>query len=117
MKYLIPLLFLATTPASADPAQILEVTAAQTASGWRFDVTLSHADTGWEDYADGWRVELADGTIAATRPLTHPHVDEQPFTRGTSGVSIPEDTTQVFVRARTNTDGWSDTTAPYTLPR
>ncbi|UWQ96285.1 hypothetical protein K3728_03305 [Rhodobacteraceae bacterium M385] len=117
MKNLIPLLFLTAMPASADPAQVQDVTAAQSPSGWRFDVTLSHADTGWEDYADGWRVELADGTIIGDRPLTHPHVEEQPFTRSTSGVPIPEDTTQVFIRTRTTTDGWSDTTTPYTLPR
>lgn len=116
MKYLIPLFF-AATPAIADPAHVVNVTAAQSASGWQFDVTLSHADTGWADYADGWRVELADGTIVGNRPLTHPHVEEQPFTRSTSGVPVPEGTTQIFIRARTNTDGWSDTTTPVTLPR
>ena len=26
-------------------------------------VTLTHPDTGWDDYADGWRVEDADGTV------------------------------------------------------
>lgn len=116
MKYLIPLL-LAATPALSDPAQVVEVAATQTSSGWRFDVTLAHGDTGWDDYADGWRVELADGTVIGERPLAHPHVTEQPFTRTTSGVSIPDDTAQVLIRTRTNIDGWSIETTPFDLPR
>ena len=116
MKYLIPLLLVAT-PALADPAQVVDISATQATSGWRFDVTLSHTDTGWDDYADGWRVELADGTVIGERPLAHPHVEEQPFTRSTSGVTIPEAATHVFIRARTNTDGWSNDTTPFTVPR
>lgn len=116
MKYLIPLL-LSASPVLADPAQVVDVSATNSANGWRFDVTLAHGDTGWDDYADGWRVELADGTIVGDRPLAHPHVAEQPFTRATSGVTIPDGTTQVFIRARTNTDGWSAETTPFDLPR
>lgn len=116
MKYLAPVL-LAATPALADPAQVTGVAATQATSGWRFDVTLTHADTGWDDYADGWRIELADGTVIGERPLAHPHVTEQPFTRSTSGVTIPEETAQVFIRARTNTDGWSNATTPFDVPR
>ncbi|QXT39572.1 hypothetical protein [Gymnodinialimonas ceratoperidinii] len=116
MRYLIPLL-LAAAPAGADPAEIVDVTATPAANGWRFEVTLAHGDTGWEDYADGWRVELADGTILATRVLAHPHVEEQPFTRATSGVTIPDETTEVFIRSSTNTQGWAETTTQAPLPR
>ena len=91
--------------------------ASPTPSGWRFDVTLAHAETGWDDYADGWRIELADGTILAERPLSHPHVEEQPFTRSTSGVALPDGVAQVFVRARTSVEGWADATTPVTIPR
>ena len=28
---------------------------------WNFDVTLSHKDTGWDDYANAWRVLDGDG--------------------------------------------------------
>lgn len=115
MKYLIPLL-LAASPVLADPAQVVGVNATQSSNGWRFDVTLAHADTGWEDYADGWRVELADGTIIGDRPLGHPHVEEQPFTRSTSGVAIPDGTVEVFIRTRTNVDGWDAATTPFALP-
>ena len=72
--------------------------------------------TGWEGYADGWRVELADGTVIGDRPLGHPHVEEQPFTRSTSGVSIPDGTAQVFIRARTNVEGWAEDTTPFDVP-
>lgn len=116
MRYLIPLL-LAASPAFADPAEVVEVEATLASNGWRFDVTLQHGDTGLDDYADGWRVELADGTILGERPLGHPHVAEQPFTRSTSGIQIPEGTAQVFIRARTNVDGWADTTTPIELTR
>lgn len=116
MKYFLPLL-LATAPALADPAAVVGIEATPTSNGWRFDVTLQHGDTGWDDYADGWRVELSDGTVIGERPLAHPHVEEQPFTRSTSGVAIPEGTTHVFVRARTNVDGWANETTPYDVSR
>ncbi|MEL7027071.1 MAG: hypothetical protein AAGO57_07585, partial [Pseudomonadota bacterium] len=78
-------------------------------------VTLRHGDTGWDDYADGWRVELADGSVLGTRELLHPHVNEQPFTRSLSGVEIPDGTNEVFIRASTNVDGWGETTTAYNL--
>jgi hypothetical protein len=79
----------------------------QEANGdWTFHVTVSHPDSGWEDYADGWDVVLPDGTVlkanpedAFTRLLLHPHVDEQPFTRNQRGIQIPAGITQVRVRA------------------
>lgn len=102
-------------PAQADPAQIVAATAQASGERWRFDVTLAHGDTGWEDYADGWRVELADGTILGTRVLVHPHVEEQPFTRSLSGVAIPAGTDLVHIRAATNVTGWADSTQALAL--
>uniref|UniRef100_UPI002626C40D hypothetical protein n=1 Tax=uncultured Boseongicola sp. TaxID=1648499 RepID=UPI002626C40D len=85
-------------------------------SDWTFSVTLRHADTGWDDYADGWRVVTQDGTVLGTRTLFHPHVDEQPFTRSLSGVEIPEATARVFIEARTNADGWGEAQLAVDLP-
>ena len=65
---------------------------------FRFDVTLSHQDTGWKHYADKWEILGPDGSILGTRKLLHPHVDEQPFTRSLSGVKIPANITEVSVR-------------------
>lgn len=79
---------------------------------WRFDVTVRHPDTGWEDYADGWDVVLPNGTVLKgvddpfTRLLLHPHENEQPFTRSQSGLVIPDDVTLVTVRAHDLVDGW-----------
>lgn len=80
---------------------------------WSFSVTVAHPDTGWEDYADGWDVVLPNGTVAKpdaespfTRLLLHPHVEEQPFTRSQSNIVIPQDVTQVTVRAHDIVDGF-----------
>jgi|SRR6056297_1864853 len=94
--------------ALSDPARIVGAEATEIGGAWRFDVTLRHGDTGWDDYADGWRVETADGSVLGTRELLHPHVDEQPFTRSLGGVSIPDGVTEVFIRARTNVTGWDE---------
>ena len=99
---------------SAANADVTFVRATQTgANTWRFDVTVAHPDTGWEDYADGWDVVLPDGTVIKhdpdspfTRLLLHPHETEQPFTRSQSGIVIPADVTSVTVRAHDIVDGF-----------
>jgi hypothetical protein len=73
---------------------------------YRFDVTVSSADTGWEKYADAWEVRDASGAVLGVRELAHPHVDEQPFTRSLSGVEIPEGVTTVVVAARDLVEGF-----------
>jgi hypothetical protein len=70
-------------------------------------VTLRHADTGWEHYADAWRVVTADGTVLTHRTLYHPHVNEQPFTRGGKAFTPPPGTTRITVEARDSLHGWS----------
>ena len=94
-------------PAFADPATIEGATAARSGDGWRIDVTLSHAETGWDDYADGWRVETEAGEVLGTRELLHPHPDEQPFTRSLT-LDLPGGTGAVWIRARTSVEGWAD---------
>jgi len=74
---------------------------------WSFDVTLAYPDTGWDDYTDGWHVESEDGEILGTRILLHPHVGEQPFTRGLSGVAIPAGTAEIFIRSHDLVSGYS----------
>lgn len=98
------LLSLLAAPALADVPVVEDVTV----NGDSFSVTLSHPDTGWDHYADGWEVLDADGNSLGIRELLHPHVTEQPFTRSLSGVQIPEGVEVVYIRARCNVDGWSD---------
>ena len=90
----------------ADPATVVSAALQPSGDTWRVSVTLSHGDTGWDDYADGWRVLDADGTVIGTRELLHPHVNEQPFTRSLSGVSLPTGVAIVQIESSTNTTGW-----------
>ncbi len=74
---------------------------------WTVSVTLEHGDSGWDHYADAWRVVDGSGRIIGTRTLYHPHEHEQPFTRSLSGIAIPGNVTTVFVEAHDTVHGWS----------
>ncbi len=79
----------------------------KTGSHWRVSVTLRHADTGWDHYADQWRLVDGQGRVLATRVLYHPHVDEQPFTRSQNEVVLPAGLSTVFIEARDTVHGWA----------
>jgi len=82
---------LASVPAAGGEANVVAVDVTRERAGtYRFDVTVRHADEGWKHYADRWDVLAPDGTVLGTRVLLHPHVNEQPFTRSLSGVTIPD---------------------------
>ena len=110
LRYAAVAVALSVGPAFADPAEIVAAEAEPLADGWRVSVTLRHADTGWDDYADGWRVVTADGSVVAERPLAHPHVDEQPFTRSVQVAALPEE--ELLVEARTSVEGWGEARRP-----
>lgn len=118
MRRIIAIAALATfsaLPVSAGSATVVDVRADEGAGGWRFDVTVAHADTGWDHYADGWYILAPDGTELGYRELLHPHVDEQPFTRSLSNVAIPDGLTQVLVRANDSVHGPGEAVV-YPLP-
>src|SRR6056297_2190336 len=73
-----------------DYAQVRYVEVYENGDGsWRFSVTVRHADTGWDHYADLWQVvDLTTGDVLGERVLAHPHTQEQPFTRSLSRVEI-----------------------------
>jgi hypothetical protein len=100
MKLISALLYLIPSIALAGPAVVVDATATQSGQTWSFSVTIEHADTGWDHYADGWGVYAPDGTELGYRVLAHPHVNEQPFTRSLSGVVIPGGVTQVVIKPR-----------------
>lgn len=106
MRLLTTFALLSATGALADPAIIEDVELRSAGTLWTVSVTLRHADTGWDDYADGWRIETPEGRVLAVRELLHPHVSEQPFTRSLSGVALPDGLDEIVVRARTNVTGW-----------
>ncbi len=99
MNKLIPLLLLAPASLWAGEADVLAVKV-ECRTDCTFNVTVRHADTGWDHYADQWEILSPDRKLIAKRVLYHPHVDEQPFTRSMSGVKIPPGIDTVIVRAR-----------------
>lgn len=92
--------------AYAGEADVVSVRAERESAGtWRFDVTVEHADTGWDHYADRWDVLSGKGEVLGERVLLHPHVSEQPFTRSLRGLKIPENLESVVVRAHDSVHG------------
>ena len=104
---LITVLLSYSSIAVSGQARILDVKVTENQGSFRFDVTLEHADTGWDHYADGWEVMSPAGDILGKRVLAHPHVDEQPFTRSLSGVRIPQGVNSVTIRAHDSVHGYN----------
>lgn len=109
---------LAVTPAIAlaGEADVVDVKVKATGDRvYRFDVTVAHADTGWDHYADAWDVVAPDGTVLGTRILHHPHVNEQPFTRSSS-ITVPAGIERVTVRARDSVHEYGGKTMEVDIP-
>jgi len=83
---------------------------------YRVSATVRSSDTGDEKYADAWEVWEPDGSVLATRVLTHPHVGEQPFTRSLDGVEIPEGTDRVEIAAQDSVLGFCGATVTVVVP-
>ena len=110
-------LLLICTAAFAGEADVIEVEVRRIGGDtYKFDVTVRHADEGWEHFANKWEVTAPDGTVLGTRVLAHPHVEEQPFTRSLSGVKIPENLTEVIVRAHDLVHGYGGKTVEVKVP-
>lgn len=100
-------LLLLVESARAGQVEIVKVKLQQQGGSWSADVTLRHKDTGWDHYADGWRVVSPDGKVLGHRTLYHPHINEQPFTRSLSGIDIPSSLKDIVVEAHDKVHGWS----------
>ena len=108
---------LASGQVQASPSDILKVVFSKRSGGsWSVDVTIRHADTGWNHYTNVWVVETLQGKELSRRVLFHPHEDEQPFTRSDS-VKIPKGVTKVRVRAGEKPGGMSSNTVIVDLTR
>ncbi|MCW8964002.1 MAG: hypothetical protein OQL16_09410 [Gammaproteobacteria bacterium] len=117
MKTYIPFLFsIFVMPVMAGEVTIVDANASKRSNTYHFNVTLKHADTGWDHYADQWQVLTPDHKVLGTRTLYHPHVKEQPFTRSLGGVSIPADISTVIIQARDTVHGVSSQEFPLKLP-
>ncbi len=102
--------------AIAGEADVLAVEVTAAAEGYRFAVTVRHADAGWEHYADRFEILTPAGEILGVRTLHHPHVEEQPFTRALAGVRVPAGLASVVVRARDSVHGYGGATVEVELP-
>jgi len=77
--------------------------------------TVRHADAGWDNYANIFRVVPATDSSQVSngiRELLHPHDNEQPFTRSQRGVQARG---QVRVEAADNVEGWGGSAIELTL--
>ncbi len=118
MRLAFSLLGLLALPAWAGEADVIDASALQDARGtWTVSATIRHDDTGWEHYTDRFDVLDEAGNILGSRTLFHPHVEEQPFTRSLSAVSVPDDVTRITVQAHDNVHGLGGATAEIILER
>jgi len=118
MKHkLMTLLFLivGNVSAQAGEANVVGVKVSGSGTSFSFSVTVKHADTGWDHYADKWEVVGEDGSVYGTRVLAHPHVGEQPFTRS-GNAEIPAGISTVIVRAHDSVHAYGGKEMKVTLP-
>ena len=84
---------------------------------FKFSVTVKHDDSGWKHYADKWDVKGPNEVILGTRTLYHPHVDEQPFTRSLTNVSVDPTVQEITVRAHCSVHGYGGKTMTVKVPQ
>jgi hypothetical protein len=101
----------------SDAPKVTQVSSERSGMGWKISVTLTHPDTGWEHFADGWEILDRLGNQIGYRELMHPHVNEQPFTRSLFDVMIPDGEREIFIRTRCSEHGWSDDLIKVTVNR
>ena len=91
----------------ADDVTIIGADFQQSSDGsWLVNVGLLHEDSGWDHYADIWRLVDAEGNVLGERVLLHPHEDEQPFIRSEQ-IRIPADLEIIYVEAHDIVHGWT----------
>jgi len=110
-------LFFQVTCAYAGEADVVNVQVKRIQGNiHHFEVTVLHKDTGWDHYANKWDFIRPDGSLLRTRVLLHPHINEQPFTRSLSGVSIPATIKKVTIRAHDLIHGYGGKVLTIELP-
>ncbi len=120
MKHLIAIItgiLLTAAAAAAGEADVEAVKMIPLGDGrYRVQVTVRHADEGWQHYADRFDILDEQGNHLGTRVLHHPHVNEQPFTRSLDNVSIPAGIQKITVRVHDNQHGYGGRELTVSLP-
>jgi hypothetical protein len=102
------LFFAAIQTAQANDVEILAAAIIHQSQGeYLINVKLQHQDTGWEHYADEWRIVDQHGNVLGSRVLLHPHIDEQPFTRALSNVKLDDSHQVIYIEAHDKQHGWA----------
>ncbi len=103
-------------PAVAGDAKIVKVEISTLGNNlYSVSVTLEHADTGWDHYANRWDVLDENGELLGSRVLAHPHVNEQPFTRSLR-VEIPASVKVITIVAADSVHGDNKETLQVEVP-
>ncbi len=89
-----------------DGADVIGATITDDGGTFTITATVRSTDTGWDKYADAWQVRDGEGNVFGERVVTHPHENEQPFTRIQSGIVIPEGLEEVTIAARDSVAGF-----------
>ncbi len=109
--------FLPTHHVHADDAKIVDVAIVSAGNNiYNISVTLAHADTGWDHYANRWDVLDPQGNLLGSRVLAHPHVNEQPFTRSLR-VEIPATVKMITIVAADSVHGDNEETLTVEVPK
>ena len=96
------------SPVIASEADVIDAEVKRGDDGsYTFNVTVQHADEGWNHYVDHWLILDKNELVIAARKLAHPHIKEQPFTRNLSYIQIPDEVTEVIIRAHCSVDNYS----------
>ena len=108
--------FLVSSNARAGEAEVIDATIQCGGQTCTVSATVRHDDTGWEHYANHWRLRLDNGRELARRVLHHPHENEQPFTRSLSISRLPQDVESVVVEAHDSVHEYGGATFRLPLP-
>ena len=110
---------LTTSPIGGSDCPVVEaVEMVETSPGvYRISATVRSVDIEDISYADAWEIRDLEGNVLGIRVLTHPHANEQPFTRSLSGVEIPDDVAEVVVDARDSVQGYCGVSLQVAVPR
>ena len=106
-----------TTGLHANDASIVDakIRASGGENMFRIDVTIKHADEGWDHYANRWDVLDENGILLGSRVLHHPHENEQPFTRSLS-LTIPPGVKEITIVASDSVHGDNAETMQLAVP-
>ena len=102
-------------PDPGECADVIDATITSSEGRYTVSATVVSADAGWDKYADAIVIRTPEGDTIGVRELTHPHVDEQPFTRSIT-LELPTGVGEIVVAANDSVDGLCGVTVLLDVP-